>query len=522
MPSPRLPVAPPPGIYRPATPSACVGRWWDSNGVRFRQGQAQPIGGWVVQPNTTVSMLPRDLITWHDNHGVRWAVYGTDSRLWAYRFDLQTQYNITPTGVGPLDPPGARVGFGLADYGESTYGTARDASDIGPQDISATMGDKWSMDTFGERLLVVPTQDGRLYEWNPNTPATLPTVVAEAPTLNLGVVVTDQRHVVLLGAGGDPRRVAWSDQENYHVWTPGVANLAGDKQLQTQSYALTAVKTSRGVLIWTANDLHMMSYVGPPYAYGINMIATGCGPMSHRAIVQIGDNILWPGLQTFWSYSGTVSPLPSDIQDWFFSLVNREMLGRVFGSPNPTFSEAWWDFPDEGAVECNRYVAVNYADQGRPWTIGVRNRTCADPTGTMDYPVLGGPHPSGTGACLYLHEYGMTANGLPRAPTGEIYLESGGITLGEGDKRYHVRQVALDAAVAGPEEIENVLGWRFFVREQAHDPVEYDTGTYTEQHNGLMDVRFSGRVARIRVEALMDDVWSIGRPRLIVRPGGRR
>ena len=521
MPIQRVLQSPPPGIFRGATPAASAGRWYDANGVRFRQGQAQPIGGWAIQPNTATTTLARDILKWHDNSNIKWAAFGTDDKLFAYKFDTQTLFDITPTGVGPLEPPGARVGYGLADYGESTYGTARDASDVGPQDIAALMGDRWSMDTFGEILLIVPTQDGHLFEWDPNTPTVLPTIVTEAPVQNRGVVVTDQRHVVLLAAGGDPRAIAWSEQENYHVWTPLVTNLAGDKMLQTQSYAVAAVKVGQGVLIWTTNDLHLMTYVGPPYAYGITMIASGCGVMSPRSMVQIGNNIMWPGLQTFWSYSGTVAPMPSDVQDWFFSLVNREMLGRVFGSPNPTFSEAWWDWPDEGSTECNRYIAVNYADQGRPWTIGVRHRTAADPSGTMDFPVLGGPAPDGSGGVLYLHEYGVTDAGQPRGGTGQIYLESGDVSLGEGDKRYHVRQVALDATTA-TGVIQNVLGWRFFHKEQMHDTTEYDTGTYTVTHNGLLDVRFSGRVARIRLEALTDEPWAVGRPKLMIRPGGKR
>src|SRR5580765_923159 len=177
---PRVAQAPPPGVFRNATPEATPGHWWAINNIRFRQGQMQPIGGCVAQPNTTTSDLPRDLITSPDNNHVRWAAFGTDTKLWAYRFDLQTLYDITPAGVGPLDPPGARVGYGLADYGESTYGTARDPSDIGPQDIAATMGDRWSLDTFGERLLIVPTQDGHLFVWDPNTPTTLPAIVPNA------------------------------------------------------------------------------------------------------------------------------------------------------------------------------------------------------------------------------------------------------------------------------------------------------------------------------------------------------
>jgi len=512
---PRIPQAPPPGVVRNATPEATIGRWWDTNNIRFRGGQIQPIGGNVAIPGTNVSAPVRDLLTWHDNSRIRWAAFGTDTGLYAYRFDTDTLHDITPTGVGPLDPPGALNGYGLGDYGESTYGTARDPSDIGPQDISATMGDRWSMDTFGERLLIVPTQDGHLFEWDPNTPTVLPTIVTAAPVSNRGVIVTDQRHVVLYGAGGDPRAIAWSDQEDYTVWAPTAVNMAGDKLLATQSYAMTAIKIADSILLFTGNDLHKMTYVGPPYAYGIVEIASGCGPISPRSVVRIGSNVAWPGLQTFWGYAGAVQPLKCDVDDWFFSLVNRQMVGRVFGSPNPAFSEIWIDFPDEGANECNRYIAVNYADASRPWTIGVRNRTAADATGTMDNPILAGP--AGSGACLYIHEYGWLEDGVPRAPIGSVYAESGSVVMGEGDTRFHVRQIILDAATAEPD----MIGYRFALREQPQGE-EHDTGLYTEVHGGLMDVRFSGRHIRMRMEALKDGPFAVGRPRLQARKGGRR
>jgi hypothetical protein len=522
-----MPQAPPPGVVRFATPEATPGRWFDSNLIRFRGGQRQPIGGSASLPVSATSDLPRDVLTWHDNNFVRWAAIGTDSKLYVYRFDLQTLTDITPTGVGALDPPGALVGFGLANYGDDTYGTARDPADIGPQDIAATMGDMWSLATWGQDLLIVPTQDGHLFHWSPTTPTAAATVISAAPTMNRAVIVTDQRQVVLLGAGGDPRNIAWSDQENYNTWAPDLTNLAGSKFLVSQSYVICAIKIGAGILIFTANDVHLMSYVGPPYAYGITQIASGCGPMSQRAVIAIGNLVMWPGLQTFWQFNGTVQPMKCDVQDWFYSLINRQMTGRVFGSPNASFSEVWWDWPDEGATECSRYLAVNYGDvtitqvytvaQTQPWTIGVRTRTAADPSGTMDNPVLGGPR--GTGGSLFLHEFGWVDDGNPRAPNGEVYAESGNIVLGEGDKRYHVKQLVVDADV----QQDGMLGWRFFVREQPFDAAgEFDTGVYTVIHNGLMDMRFSGRSVRMRLEAQADGPFAVGKTRLEMRQGGRR
>jgi hypothetical protein len=174
----------------------------------------------------------------------------------------------------------------------------------------------------------------------------------------------------------------------------------------------------------------------------------------------------------------------------------------------------WWDWPDEGSLECNRYLAVNYADAARPWTIGMRERTAADPSGTMDYPILAGSTP---GWCaLYLHEFGWTDHmGFPRAPTGSVYAESGNIVMGDGDVRFHVRQLVLDAAAPSG------VSYRFLTREQPQG-TEYDTGLYSEVHNGLMDVRFSGRHIRMRMEANADEPFAIGRPRLQIRKGGRR
>ena len=104
------------------------------------------------------------------------------------------------------------------------------------------------------------------------------------------------------------------------------------------------------------------------------------------------------------------------------------------------------------------------------------------------------------------------------------------ITLGEGDKRYHVKQLVFDASCLcggtgtnnGQVNPEMILGYRFFLREQPYSMTETDTGLYTNIHDGLMDVRFSARSMRMRMEALTDDPWAVGKPRLEIRPGGRR
>jgi hypothetical protein len=135
----------------------------------------------------------------------------------------------------------------------------------------------------------------------------------------------------------------------------------------------------------------------------------------------------------------------------------------------------------------------------------------------MDNPVLGGYLVDQTGS-LFLHEWAWKNNGQDRAVSGGIYAESGAIVLGEGDRRYHVKQVVFDSAPS-----QGVVGYSFYVREEAGDDAgEFEAGLYTKVNAGLMDVRFSGRSVRMRMVALQDVPWSVGRPRLDIRPGGRR
>lgn len=509
--SPRISISPPPGVFRAATANAAAGRWFDANLMRWRGGQAIPVGGNVSFPGLQMESPGRDALTWHDNKGKRWAAIGTDTKLYAYDFVLGLLRDITPAGVGPLEPPGAALGFGLGDYGEEDYGTARDPSNVGPTDISANIGDGWNLDLFGEDLVFVPTQDGHLFRWKPATPDTPPAIVANAPIDNLGVFVTDERFVVLIGAGGIARKVQWCDRENPDVWIPTVSNQAGDLMLETEGRPLLGYRVTGGNLIHTDNDVHLFKYVGPPYAYGLNKIAANCGLVSRRASSWAGGVALWMGQQTFWRYDGSVTPVVGDISDWLFSLLNRSMIGRVFAAPNPAFTEHWFFFPSEDATECNRYVLFNYGEPKTPWSIGSMYRTASDTRGGMLRPLL-----CGLDGKFYMHEFGWTDDGVSRV--GIVYLETGDVSLDSTTgRRFHVKQILPD--YTGSAE---GIGFRFFTWEEPGGPLQ-DTGVFpVSDTSGLTDARFSARGVRMRIEALADKPFALGNTRLLTRPGGSR
>jgi hypothetical protein len=99
-----------------------------------------------------------------------------------------------------------------------------------------------------------------------------------------------------------------------------------------------------------------------------------------------------------------------------------------------------------------------------------------------------------------------------------VYAETGNIVVAEGDRRFHAKQLVMDA-----DAPDGALGYRFFPREEPNDAAsEFDTGLYTAVHGGLLDIRFSGRSVRMRMEALIDGPFAVGRPRLEMKAGGRR
>ena len=66
------------------------------------------------------------------------------------------------------------------------------------------------------------------------------------------MVVTEERFIFALGAGGNSRKVQWCDKENNTVWTPSATNEAGDIELATAGQIMQGIR-SRGVTLTPDN-----------------------------------------------------------------------------------------------------------------------------------------------------------------------------------------------------------------------------------------------------------------------------
>jgi hypothetical protein len=83
-----------PGIDKQDTSVGAVGRWVDSDNVRFRYGLPEKVGGWSSLLNQTMVGVTRKQLPFVDNTGNRYVAIGTDKFLLIY-FEGQL-FDITP------------------------------------------------------------------------------------------------------------------------------------------------------------------------------------------------------------------------------------------------------------------------------------------------------------------------------------------------------------------------------------------------------------------------------------------
>ena len=333
---------------------------------------------------------------------------------------------------------------------------------------------------------------------------------AGTPTQNRGVIVTPERHAVLFGMNGNPRRVGWSDAEDYAEWDfASATNTAGFFDLDTQSRIIMATSVREGTLIWTEDEAWLMRYTGLPYIYGFERIGFGCGLMAPRSFATFGGRCIWMGRENFWIYDGGyVKPLPCDVGDYVISNMDSVTGGVItHGAENGLFPEVWFWYPSNGSSNPDQYVCYSYAEGW--WSIGSMTRTAATGAGVFQYPTTADETYN-----LYYQENGWTNNGA--SLVGDRWVESGSLNLQQGNNIMMVKQALTDSGYGYDSTALQ------FYTSFTPEGTETLSSVYTPRSNGYTDVRVTGREMRIRLEATQDADWSIGETRLDLIPRGGR
>lgn len=395
----------------------------------------------------------------------------------------------------------------------------------------------WSHDNFGEDLLINPI-DGAIYYWDKtntlsNRAVNLTSLSGanNVPTIAKQVLVSDlDRHVIAFACNGegdtqqDNLLVRFSSQESLTDWETRSDNTAGSLRLGSGSTFVQAVETKREVLIWTDKSLHSMRFIGPPFTFGLQQLASNITIMGPEAAIATEDFVFWMGNDNFYVYSGQTKQLPCTVRDYVFLDFNFEQKDKVVCGVNSQWGEVVWFYPSAASTENDKYVIYNYLD--RIWYYGNLSRTAWRDRGVRQYPMAAGQDSDGDNY-LYNHEIGVDDDGSPM----DSYIESSQMDIGDGDKFLLTRRLIPDLRFDGSTETSPRVDFTLKTRtypganynQTDTDAVTRTATTPVEQWTNELDMRLRGRSFAMRVES--NDIgvrWKLGVPRVDLRPDGRR
>lgn len=462
----------------------------------------------VPSVNTYTITLPQNADADYSGAGVAAAYY-----------PLAT--GLATTVLGP--------GWGAGTWGRFTWGSA-----VGS--LAGSTLRLWSCDNFGEDL-IFNVADGEIFYWDASGglnsrayPLTSYSGANQVPTIARKVLVSEaDRHVIAFGANPigsteqDPLLIRFSDQENPADWNPTATNTAGDLRLSQGSEIVTAVRTTRQVLVWTDASLHSLQFIGPPFTFGTALLGDNVRIAGPNAAVGVNDTVFWMGQSNFYVFDGRIQPIPCTVRDYVFSDINTQQSFKIFAGSLGAQNEVWWFYPSANSTENDRYVVYNYAE--KIWYYGSLARTAWNDraTGQRSY-----PQATGADGYLYDHERGLDADGSAM----DSFITSSDFDIGDGDQFMLIRRILPDLSFRGSTATNPEVDFTVFAKNFSGTTTEDSAaGTviretvvggshdYTDQ----LYMRARGRQMSLKVSSDTTGVkWRLGAPRLDARPDGRR
>ena len=505
----------PEGVSSNGTEYTNKGRWYKASRVRWHNNTLRPIGGWSRMDVTqgaldqlitdSVNEVCRALISWKTNDGSSYYAAGTNLGLYAFRRSTQDIYDITPVDFTPRPVEAtSNDGYGMCLYGTGPYNTSR------PYDPDNVNAFSWCLRNWGENLLAAPRgAPSKLYEWGLNI-ASPAVAIPNAPTDFDCFHVTDQRIVMVAGGQTTPRTVFWSASENNNEWAPDVTNQAGSMHLPGVGRFKEIVTVQDQYLLVSETDAYIARYLGPPYIYGFDQVATDCGALSGASVVSTGEFAMWPGYSYFFMFDGaTVRRIECEVMAEFINTQNIGQTSKIVGFVNPDWPEIWWLF-QSGSDDVDSYVFYNWVKG--TWGIGKLNRSAA-----AGHLVTGGLlMVSNQDGYVYSHEQRGV---VPTDTDGsDVFVESGPIEVSQGNTTQFIKSIQPDFIQNGMVDVTLFGRDRPNGPETMFGPYEISYPPTTRQP---VACRARGHTVRVRIEG-KDGAWALGKMRLDLKLGGEK
>jgi hypothetical protein len=427
-----------------------------------------------------------------------------------------------------LDTYVSSTGWGVGSWGAGGFGSTTPLSLTNQLRL-------WTIDNFGDDTIAAP-RGGPIYYWDESSGLSTRAVLASSragasntPVAVLQLLMSDvDRHVIALGSNPigsstiDPLLVRFSDKENAVDWTPTATNSAGGVRLSTGSTIIGGLQTRQEILIWTDVGIVSMRFVGAPFVFSFNEVATGMSLISPNGAATAGGTVYFMDDGAFYQYSGSVQRLPCTVLDHVFNDFNKSQAYKVFAAANPKYNEVMWFYPSESSEEINRYVIYNYLEQS--WSIGTTSdnfvRTAWNPAYTLDYPLAASKDDDSGSNYLYDQEFGYLADGNGFT----AFIESSDFDLDpDGENFMFISKLIPDIQFRKSTDTGDTVNVVIKGREYPLQDLSTLSTVAVTPNSTFTNTRSRSRQSAIRVENSTGDFgWRLGDLRLELRRDGKR
>jgi len=426
------------------------------------------------------------------------------------------------------------VGWSAGRWGFGTWGVG--GTTVAPMRI-------WSQNNFGQDLFFT-YRGGKPFYWSATNGVTTRAVLvsslggaADVPTAaNIAFVSDIFRFAFCFGANDigsailDPMLIRWSDQEDVANWSPEVTNQSGSLRLSRGTQIIAVKQARQEILIWTDSAVYGLQYLGAPEVWGAQLLGDNTTVVSPNATTYSNNTAYWMGKDKFYSYDGTVKPLPCSVQSYVFDDINRQQFFQIVCGTVEQFDEIWWFYPSAGSAQNDRYVVYNYAEGA--WYYGTLRRSAWLDSDLRDYPIAATYSNN-----LVYHEYGVDCNELGTTNPITATLVSAEFDVDDGDRFMMINRVLPDITFQGstadaPSATLTLLpmensGSGYYTPlstgGNSANTISRVTTVPIEEFTGQVFVRIRGRQIAMKIESTgLGVTWKLGAPRLDMRPDGRR
>lgn len=498
-------IALPPGVINLPTKASNSAQWQEVNLLRWDNGRVCPVGGWEKFTYATPASRIRAIHGWIANDGVQYIAYLCEGHLY---IDVGDGVLLDRSPTIPIIMPNALTaagGYGEDTYSLGTFGTARPV-----QPVAKAIGPAFTMDNWGEDLLVMCGEDKRLLIWKPSTPSVVAATVLNSP-LARTFVVTPERHVVVFEIDSEPNHWGWCDQEDIEDWNfADVASKAGEYSVTPAAPIVGAKKVPGGILYWTTAKTYIVRHAGLPFVYVYEEIAALSAPTSPQASILADNKLYWVNSNGWWEFNGaSIEAIFCPIWTWIEDKIDmgaaRDQASLMHMVET---AEMWFFFPEKGSAVNTHYAMYDYRQNC--WAMGKMSRSCGIAATYTTFPLMS------DGLNVYKHESGEEYVGVDEGPWGETFTIniSGGIGL-----------MTFNQMI--PDIDGNSDNVRFSLKykiPRSDKGVEVSSPKQPIRPNGYVDFRNTGRDFRLRLDStnINGAFWTFGTTLISIIPRGKK